>query len=229
MPHLLWAAEENRRKLAHQLITELKQKGLTASVVSEPEEMLLALPQANLVLLDLALASSPLGDLVRRLKENPKTRDVPVMVLVSREVLAELEAADLFDDFVVEPFSAQELWLRIQRVLRAKGGPEEEEIVRANDLMLNLATYEVFVAGRLIDLTYKEYELLRFLLSHPGRVFSRETLLREVWGYDFYGGTRTVDVHIQRLRSKIEDSGHSFIETVRNVGYRFRGKAETRK
>jgi len=81
---------------------------------------------------------------------------------------------------------------------------------------------EVTVDGRLVTLTFKEYELLRFLASNRGRVFTRDVLLNEVWGYDYYGGDRTVDVHIRRLRSKIEDSTHIFIETVRNIGYRFR-------
>ena len=87
---------------------------------------------------------------------------------------------------------------------------------------MDLVNYTVHVAGRHVELTYKEYELLRFLATNRDRVFTRETLLNKVWGYDFYGGARTVDVHIRRLRSKIEDRHNVFIETVRNVGYRFR-------
>jgi two-component system alkaline phosphatase synthesis response regulator PhoP len=95
-------------------------------------------------------------------------------------------------------------------------------VLRCGDLTIDLANYMVFVAGRQVNLTYKEYELLRFLAANADTVFTRETLLNKVWGYDFYGGARTVDVHVRRLRSKIEDRHHSFIETVRNVGYRFR-------
>ena len=87
--------------------------------------------------------------------------------------------------------------------------------------MIDTARCEVTVAGRPVLLTFKEYELLRFLASNPGRVFSRDSLLNRVWGYDYFGGDRTVDVHVRRLRSKIEPLGYSFIETVRNIGYRF--------
>jgi two-component system alkaline phosphatase synthesis response regulator PhoP len=87
---------------------------------------------------------------------------------------------------------------------------------------MDLANYTVHVSGRPVELTYKEYELLRYLAQNQGRVVTRETLLSRVWGYDFYGGARTVDVHIRRLRSKIEDRHNTFVETVRNVGYRFR-------
>jgi two-component system alkaline phosphatase synthesis response regulator PhoP len=93
--------------------------------------------------------------------------------------------------------------------------------VRCGDLVIDLDNCEVTVAGRLITLTFKEYELLRFMAAIPGRVFTRDALLDEVWGHDYFGGDRTVDVHIRRLRSKIEDSTHTFIDTVRNIGYRF--------
>jgi len=94
--------------------------------------------------------------------------------------------------------------------------------VKYGDLVMDLANYTVHISGRPVELTYKEYELLRFLATNRGRVFTRETLLSKVWGYDFYGGARTVDVHVRRLRAKIEDRHTPFIETVRNVGYRFR-------
>ena len=97
-----------------------------------------------------------------------------------------------------------------------------DELIRRDDLVIDLARIEVSVAGRPIVLAFREYELLKFLASNPGRVFTRDVLLDRVWGYDYFGGDRTVDVHIRRLRSKIEDSGHVFIETVRNIGYRFK-------
>ncbi|MBI4340972.1 MAG: winged helix-turn-helix transcriptional regulator [Candidatus Omnitrophica bacterium] len=88
-------------------------------------------------------------------------------------------------------------------------------------LVIDFERYEVHVKGEPVDLTYKEFELLKFLATHPGKVFTREALLDKVWGYDYYGGTRTVDVHIRRLRSKIESRGATYIDTVRNVGYKF--------
>ena len=110
---------------------------------------------------------------------------------------------------------------RVKRAIWLRSGVEGDNVLRAGDLHIDLANYKVFVGGRPVDLTYKEYELLRFLATNRDKVFTREALLNRVWGYDFYGGARTVDVHIRRLRSKIEDRAHTFIETVRNVGYRF--------
>ena len=113
--------------------------------------------------------------------------------------------------------------LRVQRLLDAVTPPPAPGVVSNGDLVIDTNRYEVFLAGRPVLLTFKEYELLKVLGSNPGRVYSRETLLEQVWGYAYFGGTRTVDVHIRRLRSKIEDAQHTFIDTVWNVGYRFRG------
>ena len=95
-------------------------------------------------------------------------------------------------------------------------------MIRAGSLVINPSTYEVSLRGKRVNLRFKEYELLRLLATNPGRVYSREALLSSIWGYDYFGGTRTVDVHIRRLRSKIEDAEHPYIETIWNVGYRFR-------
>ena len=126
-----------------------------------------------------------------------------------------------FDDFVIHPTLTEEMVTRVKRAIWLRSGVEGDNVLRAGDLHIDLANYKVFVGGRPVDLTYKEYELLRFLATNRDKVFTREALLNRVWGYDFYGGARTVDVHVRRLRSKIEDRTHTFIETVRNVGYRF--------
>lgn len=141
--------------------------------------------------------------------------------LVRPSALPDLDLALPLDDFIVVPATPEELVARIRRAAWRRSGGEGTNVLRSGDLSVDLASYKAFVAGRPISLTYKEYELLRFLVEHQGRVCSREMLLSQVWGYDFYGGARTVDVHIRRLRSKIENGTHSFIETVRNVGYRF--------
>ncbi|MBI2853145.1 MAG: response regulator transcription factor [Chloroflexi bacterium] len=120
------------------------------------------------------------------------------------------------------PGRTEELDLRVQRLLGKRARTGESDQVKSGDLVIDVAKCEVTVDNRPIMLTFKEYQLLKFLASSPGRVFTRETLLNKVWGYEYYGGDRTVDVHIKRLRSKIEDANHSFIETVRNIGYRFR-------
>jgi DNA-binding response OmpR family regulator len=126
------------------------------------------------------------------------------------------------DDFVLSNASPGELALRLRSALWRRTGVDAQSVLRAGELEMDLANYTVHVGGKPVELTFKEYELLRFLATNADRVFNRETLLNKVWGYDFYGGARTVDVHIRRLRSKIEDRHRTFIETVRNVGYRFR-------
>jgi DNA-binding response OmpR family regulator len=101
------------------------------------------------------------------------------------------------------------------------GRGKQHDVIAYGPLALNLETYQAVIAGRPLDLTYMEYELLRFLAAHPGKVFTRETLLSRVWGYEYYGGARTVDVHIRRLRAKLGEENAHLIDTVRSVGYRF--------
>jgi DNA-binding response OmpR family regulator len=143
------------------------------------------------------------------------------VALVRHQQLLELDASWPLDEFVVYPASMEELVARVRRAIWRRAGPESSQLLRCGDLVIDQANYKAFVGGRPVDLTYKEYELLRFLALNQDKVCTREMLLNRVWGYDFYGGARTVDVHIRRLRSKIEDRTHTFIETVRNVGYRF--------
>ena len=125
-------------------------------------------------------------------------------------------------DFYFPPFRAEEFAVRIALLIARSGGNDSGNVVQQGEIRIDLERYEVTVSGRKVDLTFKEYELLRVLASNPGHVYSREALLQTVWAYDYYGGTRTVDVHIRRLCSKINDVEHRFIETVWNVGYRFR-------
>lgn len=143
------------------------------------------------------------------------------LAVLRSDQLASFDVSVGFDDFVVYPALSEEVLARVRRAIWLRSGVESDNTLRAGELHIDLANYKVAVGGRPVDLTYKEYELLRFLATNRDKVFTREALLNRVWGYDFYGGARTVDVHIRRLRSKIEDSGHTFIETVRNVGYRF--------
>ena len=120
-----------------------------------------------------------------------------------------------------KPFQYNELITRIRRILWRNGSWDIGQIIRIRDLTIDQDKYEVSLAENRIILTFKEYQLLCLLAANPGKVYSRETLLNRIWDYDYFGGTRTVDVHIRRLRSKVEDANHLFIETVRNVGYRF--------
>lgn len=146
----------------------------------------------------------------------------PVLVLVRGSQLADLAGRhDAFDDFCVSPFHPVELEARLAHLLaRDPTAANDTETVVYEDLVLNLETYQATIAGRPLDLTYMEYELLRFLAQNPGRVFTRETLLSRVWGYEYYGGARTVDVHIRRLRAKLGEEHAALISTVRSVGYR---------
>jgi DNA-binding response OmpR family regulator len=145
---------------------------------------------------------------------------VPILALVSSEHLAAPSDYPGVDDFALEPYDYRELAFRIRRLLQKN--VRQEERLDLGELVIDLANCEVRVEGKVVELTFKEYELLKFLASDPGRVYTREALLNKVWGYDYFGGDRTVDVHVRRLRSKIELSGQTFIETVRNIGYRFR-------
>ena len=125
------------------------------------------------------------------------------------------------DDFILAPVHDAELVARVQLVLWRHGRALTRNTLDAGELMVDTSNYQVFEGGRSVSLTFKEFELLRFLMTHNQQVFTRETLLNRVWGYNYYGGSRTVDVHIRRLRSKLESGGTRYVETVRNVGYRF--------
>lgn len=143
---------------------------------------------------------------------------IPVILVVPPDRLMLLEQEGWVTDFIVE--SADPLELRV-RVARALGTGSDQDQVVFEDLLLDLATYQATVGGSPIDLTYMEYELLRYFVENRGRVWSREQILRNVWGYDYYGGARTVDVHVRRLRAKIGEERAHWITTVRSVGYRF--------
>lgn len=147
-------------------------------------------------------------------------RKVPILVLLTTEMLNQPEHYLRADDFILYPYDVRELAARA-RLLTQKNS-NQSEVLNCGDLVIDLANCEVRVMGKIVELTFKEYELLKFLASDSGRVYTREALLNKVWGYDYFGGDRTVDVHIRRLRSKIELSDQTFIETVRNIGYRFK-------
>jgi DNA-binding response OmpR family regulator len=146
----------------------------------------------------------------------------PILLLVSGAQLEELEIReDVFDDFCLSPFHPRELEARLRHLSWRTGRDARPELVSYGDLVLNLETYQAAMANRPLDLTYMEYELLRFFATHPGKVFTREQLLSRVWGYEYYGGARTVDVHVRRLRAKLGEEHAGLIQTVRSVGYRF--------
>ena len=144
------------------------------------------------------------------------------LLLINGGQLATLDPReDLFDDFCLSPFHPLELEVRLKQLFRRSGPSEQVDLIEYGPLAMNLETYQAVIEGRPLDLTYMEYELLKFLAAHPGKVFTRETLLNRVWGYDYYGGARTVDVHVRRLRAKLGEEHAGLIQTIRSVGYSF--------
>jgi DNA-binding response OmpR family regulator len=158
----------------------------------------------------------------RQLRKGDTT--LGVMVMINGAQLGELDLRDdLFDDFCLTPFHPTEFEARVRHLMWSNTGDVESraDLVEYGELVLNLETYQATIAKRPLDLTYMEYELLKFLAQNPGKVFTREILLSRVWGYEYYGGARTVDVHIRRLRAKLGEEYANLIATVRSVGYRF--------
>jgi DNA-binding response OmpR family regulator len=145
-----------------------------------------------------------------------------ILVLITGAQIADLEMRDnLFDDFLLTPFHPRELEARLRHLFYNEVAAPSSVVIEHAGLRLNLETYQATFDGRPLDLTYMEYELLKYFAHNPGRVYSREVLLSEVWGYEYFGGARTVDVHVRRLRAKLGEEHAHLIETVRSVGYRF--------
>lgn len=176
-----------------------------------------ASPSVEAVLMDLAsITQSP------TLIEQCKEYNLPVLALVSQQKGEDYDPSLNADEFIFCPFQDEELVARVKQAIYRVKGPSGTKILKAGDLTVDLERYDVTVSGRRVNLTYKEFQLLALLASNPGRVYTREALLTNVWDYDYVGGTRTVDVHVRRLRSKVEGPGRSYIETIWNVGYRFK-------
>lgn len=193
--------------------------GMSCKVLVDLEELdTETSPSPDAVVLD--LESLDLAE-ARHFVEECKNRNLPVLVAVPREILPDYDPALNPDELVVCPVMADELAARVRQAVFRVSGPANSKILTVGDLSIDLERYDVSVAGRRVSLTYKEFQLLVLLASNPGRVYNREALLSQVWGYDYLGGTRTVDVHVRRLRSKVESPGRSFVETIWNVGYRF--------
>ena len=214
---------ESQGEQAEQLRTELARRGLDCLVVSGkdrvPEQTAGQSPAVSLLDIDQATIGSEGWELAQEMRQE---MNVPLIALMSREKLTDLDSNNSVDDFVVKPCEVNEVAARIKRILTQKGRTESEDIIRCGDLVIDAAKCEVSLCGKPVVLTFKEYQLLKFLANSKGKVFTRDILLNKVWGWDYYGGDRTVDVHIRRLRGKIEDSTHAFIETVRNIGYKLR-------
>lgn len=170
--------------------------------------------QQNAANLTLAIVEADKRNWSQKLKETGCPR---IFALTKEEALARLEL-NFVDDFIVYPFKPQELKARLSRLLRSQ---ETTNKLQVEDLIIDTDKYEVLVGGESLELTFKEYELLKFLVEHAERVWSRQALLNRIWEYDYFGGTRTVDVHIRRLRAKLGPKYSEYLQTVRHVGYKW--------
>jgi DNA-binding response OmpR family regulator len=198
---------------------------LTHQVRILPSEgtALLEAPDHDLLLVDGRRELAQARDLCRLIRTTGS--DQPVILIVTEGGLAVVAADWAMDDVILESAGPAEIDARIRvaigKLARRDSKDGDAHIIRSGEVVIDETTYTAKLGGRVLDLTFKEFELLKYLAQHPGRVFTRDQLLQEVWGYDYFGGTRTVDVHVRRLRAKLGPEHETLIGTVRNVGYRF--------
>ena len=176
----------------------------------------------DLIILDIMLPGEDGVELLKFLKENPDTSKIPVIMATAKGMeYDKIHSLDLgADDYLVKPFGMMEMVSRVKAVLRRCKPSDKQHILKAGGLVVNPEEHTVTAGGERIQLTLKEFALLRLFLSHPGMAFTRDQLFNDIWGADYVGETRTVDMHIRTLRGKLGDYG-SMIETVRGIGYRF--------
>ncbi len=195
----------------------------TVRVLPAEGSALLEAPPADLILVDGRQDLANARDLTRLLRTIGTT--APVLLIITEGGLSVVAVDWDFDDILLNTAGPAEVEARLRlataRLVAARDDDPEAHVIRSGEVTVDDVTYTAKLGGSPLDLTFKEFELLKYLAQHPGRVFTREQLLQEVWGYDYYGGTRTVDVHVRRLRAKLGPEHEQLIGTVRNVGYRF--------
>ena len=214
---------EDEKEIRDLVRYNLERAGYRVAAVADGDQGLerLFAARPDLLVLDLMLPGRNGLEILREVRGEPTTRDLPVIVLTARST--EMDKLLGFehgaDDYLTKPFSPRELTARVEALLRRSRPDRAEGSVEIGDLRLDALTREATWKGKPLTLTPREFELLAFLAGRPGRVFSREELLRKVWGYDYVGETRTVDVHVRRLRAKLGEKSH-VIETVTGAGYK---------
>ena len=218
----IWCVEDDASIRDIEIYT-LNSTGFEARGFENGEDFFAALAgeTPDLVILDVMLPGMDGVSILRKMKENAATKQLPIIMATAKGMeYDKIQSLDLgADDYLVKPFGMMEMVSRVRAVLRRCAPLGEGNVLRAGNLTVNLDERTVTANGNRVNLTYKEFELLKLFLSHPKMVFTRDQLLSNVWNIDYAGETRTVDVHIQTLRQKLGDCGR-MIETVRNVGYR---------
>ncbi len=198
----------------------LKQGFQVKFVLAEEMERLHEKGRFALGLLE-AAKSERLQEIIQKVRQNSACKELPLIALIGDHQLRELGAITGLEDFLILPAEPEAIEARVRFVLGRLNHLVPGTGKRFGALEIHVDRYEVLLSGEPLELTYKEFELLKFLATHPERVFSRDQLLNQVWGYNFIGGTRTVDVHVRRLRAKLGPKYATLIDTVRNVGYKF--------
>ncbi|MDD6346003.1 MAG: response regulator transcription factor [Oscillospiraceae bacterium] len=222
---MIWCVEDDKSIRDIEIYT-LKSTGFEALGFSNGTDFFKALEnhQPELVVLDIMLPDMDGVEILKRLKENPVSENIPVIMATAKGMeYDKIQSLDSgADDYLVKPFGMMEMISRIKAVLRRCSKPEESHILKYGSLVVNLEQHTVTLDGKRVMLTYKEFELLHLFLSNIGTVFTRDVLFNRIWGEEYIGESRTIDVHIRMLRHKIGKYGEK-IETVRNVGYRMEG------
>ena len=223
---MIWCVDDDNTIRDIEVYT-LTQTGFDAKGFADGVSMLEALKteKPELIVLDIMLPGKDGVEILKEIRSNPETRKIPVIMATAKGTeMDKIQGLDTgADDYLVKPFGVMEMVSRIKAVLRRCEPDEKEEVLSIGEITLSDKEHLVTVNGEKVVLTFKEFEILKLFMSNPGIVFSRDKLLSEVWGIDYLGESRTVDMHIKTLRQKLGDAG-ALIETVIGVGYKMEGK-----
>lgn len=223
---MIWCVDDDNTIRDIEVYT-LTQTGFDAKGFADGISMLEALKteKPELIVLDIMLPGKDGVEVLKEIRQSPETRKIPVIMATAKGTeMDKIQGLDTgADDYLVKPFGVMEMVSRIKAVLRRCEPDEKEEVLSIGEITLSDKEHLVTVNGEKLVLTFKEFEILKLFMSNPGIVFSRDKLLSEVWGIDYLGESRTVDMHIKTLRQKLGDAG-TIIETVIGVGYKMEGK-----